>query len=358
MSFRSVVLLGIGLWAIGCEKDPPSNAAPSSAESAAPKTKALDPDLAEAVAAASAGIGAHAAPGAAGGPPPNGIFAPGAADKEIQRGQRPKITLGSDGAEPRVALRPAQPKPGTRHETTLRLSVQSGPNQGSLPVDFGLTFEAQKPKGEQGEIDEIPVQVKVTSARIALSGAPKELETSVAKLKGAKIDYLVLPDGGTTAHRTEVPKGAEESLADMVRWLSETIALLTLPVPDKPVGKGAYWMAATRDGMTGLDLVTYRLVKVEQVEGEKVTVNVNTKRYSATSTFDMPGLPPDVPKSLVEFQAIAESSLEMTPGRGFPSGGRHDSALGATLGKADAPQQAGMLEIRTRVELNPDQKSR
>lgn len=354
MSLRRIALLGIGLSLVACKKDPPSDA-PRSAESAPPKTKALDPNLAEAVAAASAGVqpGAPAA-AASGGPPPNGIFAPGAADKELVRGQPPKLTIGSEGNEPRVALRPAQPKPGTRKNLTVRFSVQNGPNQGSLPVELALALEASKPKGEEGEIDEVPVQAKVSSARIAVTGAPIDLEKKVAKLKGAKIDYLVLPDGGATAFRVDVPKGVDESLGDMIASLSDTLAVVTLPVPDKPVGVGAYWMATSRDAPSGLDLMTYRLVKVERVDPSKVTLKVTTKRYSASESFDLPGLPPDVPRSLVEFQAIAEGTVELEPGQGFPLAVRHESALGATLGSADRPNQRAMLEIRTKAEFTSE----
>src|SRR5688572_18584106 len=64
------------------------------------KVAAVDPKLAEAFAASSAAPGGPGAP-AEGGPPANGIFAPGAADKEIPKGAAPKITLGNEGSTPR-----------------------------------------------------------------------------------------------------------------------------------------------------------------------------------------------------------------------------------------------------------------
>jgi hypothetical protein len=126
---------------------------------------------------------------------------------------------------------------------------------------------------------------------------------------------------------------------------------VTLPYPQKPVGVGGFWMATSRDGVLGLDLVTYRMVKVEKIEGNKVTLNVNTKRYSTSPTFDMPGLPPDAPRNLAEFQALAEGSVQIEPGKGFPVGGIQNSALGATLQNPSNPAGRGMLEVRTRAEL-------
>jgi hypothetical protein len=144
MLWRVPILIGVTLSVLGCAKEnPPSEATPRP-DAGASKAEAMDPDLAQAMAAASA----MRAPAAAveGGPPPNGIFAPGAADKEIARGQAPKLTLGSEGAEPRVSLLPAQPKPGSKQSGTIQVVQQTqGPG---LPVEFAVTFEAQKPKGE------------------------------------------------------------------------------------------------------------------------------------------------------------------------------------------------------------------
>lgn len=347
MQWRVPILLGLTLSVLGCAKEnPPPSESAASPDAGAPRKEALDPDLAQAVAAASAmRPGGRAAQ--EGGPPPNGIFAPGAADKEIARGQAPKLTLGSDGAEPRLNLFPAQPKPGSKNSGTIQVVQQS---QGAgLPVEFAVTFEAQKPKAEGATA--VSVQVRVTGARVAVAGAPKEVETQVGKLRGAKVEYEVSPDGAGQNYRYEVPKAASGELGDIVRALTDVLAVVTLPYPDKPVGVGAFWMATSRDGAMGLDLVTYRMVKVEKIEGNKVTLNVNTKRYSTSPRFDLPGLPPEAPRNLAEFQALAEGTLQIEVGKGFPIGGTQNSALGATLHDPNNPAARGTLEVRTHAEL-------
>jgi hypothetical protein len=343
------VLLGLPMLLLSCEKESPHSDAPKPAESSAEKSVALDPDLAQAMAAASA---APAKPGAAvpGGPPPNGIFPPGAADHEVKKGDAPKVTLGSEGQEPRITLVPAQPKPGTKQSGTIQV-VQQQAEGGGIPIEFAVTFEALKPKADAGPSAPVPASVKVTGARIAVGGAPKDIEAQVAKLKGAKIDYDIAVDGAGSNYRFEVPKGTPADLSDLVRSLSDLIAVVTLPFPDKPVGPGAYWMATSREGVLSLDLVTYRLIKVERIEGQKVTLNVNTKRYSASPNFDLPGLQPGAPRSLAEFQALAEGTVEFIAGKGFPVGGTQNSALGAQLQDPANPRARGMLEIRTRGEL-------
>jgi hypothetical protein len=347
MDSRAIFPLVFSLVVVGCEeKEKPAAEVSSHKDAGVSKAEALDPDIAQAVAAA-ASAGPKGASLAQGGPPPNGIFAPGGADKEIARGQPPKLTLGSDGSEPKFTLTPAQPKPGTKQIGTIQVVQQS--QGGGLPVEFSVTLEAQKPK--EAGATAVTVMAKVTGARVAITGAPRELEEQVKKLRGSKIEYQVAPDGAGSGFRYEAPKGLPPELEDIVRALSDGLAMVTLPYPDKPVGAGGFWMATSRDGVMGLDLVTYRMVKVESAAADKVSLSVNTKRYSASPTFDLPGLPPDAPRSLAEFQSMGEGQLELQPGRGFPSGGSQNAVLGASLQSPSNPAQRGMLEVRTRIEL-------
>jgi hypothetical protein len=369
----STISIALALGASGCEKEEQKE---RSAEPVASvdKAAAIDPALAKAVAQASAGMRSKRAPvGTPGGPPPSGIFEPGAADKEAPRGAPPKITLGDSGKEPRVMIGPLQPKPGWKSAGSVQVLLQGGdPRQQPLPIRVGLSLEAQKPKaGDAGAdaapADAVAVTARVKSAEAAATGIPPELSAKLSALKGAKIEYLVGADGSGTGYRYDLPSGASE-LVDYLRVLSDTFALVTLPVPNVPLGTGGFFMATTREGVYGLDLVTYRMVKVEKVEGETVTLSVNTKRYASSNRFDFTGLPPDVPREMVEFDAASDGRLELKVGAPFLSGGQVGSMLAAKLpapegmqgmqGVPSGAQQVLSLQTQSRVDLSfPDTSS-
>ncbi len=352
------MLLCFALAVAGCEKQSSTEAGPRP-EASVDRVKALDPDLAQAVAQASARP--PSAGGQADGPPQNGVFAPNVADRELALGQPPKITLGGEGTEPRASLALPPLKAGLKQAGTIQVTQQS--DGGGLPVEFAVSIEVQKLKAAAAEDAAalaaaapnapapMPVLVRVTGAKLSVAGAPKELEASVAKLKGAKIEYELWPNGAGSGYRYELPKGADPELADVVRALSDVIAVATLPRPDKPLGVGGFWMATSRDGALGLDLLTYRLVKVVKIDGSKVSLSVNTKRYSASPRFDLPGLPPGAPRTLAEFQALAEGTLEVDSTKPFADGGSQNSVMAATLQDPGNPQARGTLEVRTRAEL-------
>ncbi|HVY31685.1 MAG TPA: hypothetical protein VHB79_34355 [Polyangiaceae bacterium] len=324
-------------------------------ESAQDKVGAIDPDLAEAVAAASveapAGKGPPQPKGVEGGPPPDGVFAPGAADKEIARGALPKITLGSEGADPKQQLGLA--KSPQKLSGTIQIALQSDPRQGAIPVLLNVVLEPKK--AEAGKDDKAavsqPVSVRIVSAKIDAPGVPKDVDEQLAKLKGAKVEYSILPSGAGAGFRFDTPKGAPEEFKDVVRSLSDALALLTIPYPDKPLGAGGFFMVTSREDLLGLDLVTYRMIKIKEVTPQGVTLDVNTKRYAANRVFDFPGLPAEIDKNLAEFQASSEGTLQYPLGALIPTQGQVNSVLAAQLG-AKEPGKRAMLQFQTRAQLD------
>jgi hypothetical protein len=191
---------------------------------------------------------------------------------------------------------------------------------------------------------------KVTNATINVPGVPAEATAAVGKLKGSRIDYQVLPNGSGVGFRLDAAKGVDPDFRQALRSLSETLALITLPSPDKPLGAGAYWMATSRDGIFGLDLVTYRMVKVDKVSGNDVSLTVNTKRYSASQTLDIEGLPPDAPRGMLEFQSPSDGTLTLSTGDSVPKSGVINTGLVVMLGTPDAKQHSA-LQISTRSTI-------
>jgi hypothetical protein len=343
--------LGVCLCAVGCEKE--EHDKPAQPAASVDKAASIDPALAKAVAAASAGVGAGAAPAGSGQPPPGGIFPPGGADREMPRGAPPKLTLGNPGSGPREKLGPAQPKPGFKTTGTFDIAVQTDARQGALPVTLAATLEALKPKSEGGGgaglAEPVTMSVKITAAKLGVSGAPAELEARFAKLKGAKIEYELAPNGAGSGFRYEVPPGMAET-RDHLRVLSDLLALIALPMPAEPVGAGAMWMVASREGVFGLDLVTYRLVKVESLTADAATLSVATRRYATSNRFDFEGLPADAPHDLAEFESKTDGKLVLKLGAALPASGDFESGLTAQL--AMPGQQRGIIQIQSRVALD------
>jgi len=347
-------LVVAGASLAGCEKSESHRDEAAAASDAGKSKVAVDePDLANAVESVRQPRAGESGNNGPDGPPPTGIFAPGAADKAMAKGAPAALTLGSDGSAPRIQLGPV-PKPGTKRAGSIEVATQSDPRQGAIPISLALSLEAQKPKAESdaGAPSALQMLAKVTGATINAPGVPAEIAAGLAKLKGSHVDYQLSPDGAGSNFRYEATKGVDPAFKQAIEALSDTLVVLSLPFPTKPVGVGAYWMITTRDSVMGLDVVTYRLLKLEKLEGNVATLNLSTKRYAASPSFDIEGLPPDAPRNMGEFRAQSDGTLTMAAGEAFPKSGQLDSVVAAGLGAPDpkTKQRAG-IQVQTRATI-------
>jgi hypothetical protein len=346
MRGKSLSLLLL-LTLLGCDKNEskPETTQKKKDDDAAAKVEAIDPNLAQAVAAASVGKPGMAPPAAAeGGPPPDGVFAPGAADKELPKGGVPKITLGGEGADPKLLLGPNK-SPG-KLSGTVRIDMPTDPRQPPLPIALSITVDAKK-AAEKATVAH-DVTVRVTGAKIDATGMPKNADEEVGKLKGSKVEYGLTANGAATGFKVTVPKGAPEALA---RSLSEVLAMVTIPYPDKPLGVGGYFMVTSREDFLGLDLISYRMVKVKEVTPQGVMLEVLTRRYSPSRTLELPGMPPDMDKRMVQFQSVSQGGVMLPVGALLPTQGKLVSELAVQLSAAEPAQGPG-IHLQTGAELD------
>jgi hypothetical protein len=349
-----VIAATLGLVLSGCEKKPKTV---DVSDGGAPRANALNPALARAVkAAAKHKSDTEDESGQPGGPPPHGVFAAGRADKLMPKGAPPKITLGSQGGEPRVDLTAMQPKPGFAKKASVEFTLQNG-GRGVPPLDFMLDVSAKKapaPQGKPAVNAAAPVQmvVRIDAAKFNSGMAvnvPAEVEQALAKLRGSHVDYDIAANGAGSALHYTLAKNAPQLDEVILRSLSEGFATLALPYPDKPVGKGAFWMATTRETVAGVDVVAYHLVKVDSVDGDKAELNIDTKRYAADNQIDTSELPPGLGQvKLTDFEAESNGTLDIVKGTSVPVGGELQQVLQAGLSASAKPGQKLGLQSQSK----------
>lgn len=352
--YVGLTLAGLCLALTACEDKPKTVSAD---EVEAGTKKALDPALAQAVAAASAKHQAAAAPavGQPGAPPENGIFAPGAADKAIARGAEPKVVVGQVGHPPLVKLDPLQPKPGEKHKAKITLTLRGG--GGALPpLDIAVAFQTKRSKnakpGAAGPVDAVATIESAQVASSASANVPPAFVDRISSLKGSRIKYSLLPDGAGKDYSFELSKGAT-GLDTAVDSLVEALSAMAIPVPDKPVGVGAMWMVTTRGMVAGIDVVSYRLVKLEAMEGDHAKLSINAKRYAASDQVDVPGLPANVGKvKLAQFVSTSDGSVDLTKGVPLPTSVQLTQILQAPIvAESNPTHPIANMQSATKVEI-------
>lgn len=318
-----------------------------------PHASGVDKNIAEAVAAVAGGT----APEATGnGPPPSGVFAPGAAEHAIRPGEPPKLAIGGKGSGPTVQFSAGVLK--KKLEGQVEVGVQTGPRSALPTIDMLVSFEPPAAKTAVPDAPPQPLEIigRVMAARLAKEQPgelPPGLGEQIAKARGSRIRLELAPNGTGRVTGADVSKDFDESLAQVVRSAGDALSFAFLPYPAEPVGVGAYWMVTSRESFAGLDVVSYRMMKLEKVDGTRATISVNTKRYVAGGQVGFAGLPPH---QVVEFTGTTTGAIAVQANDvAAIQGELADVIVANIVAQQGAQGPAGRLsihlEIRTRLAL-------
>jgi hypothetical protein len=231
------------------------------------------------------------------GPPPDGILDPARAEAEAPSGQAPKLTIGSNGSEPRVTLR--SPRANLPRAIKVEVTLQSGMDQGLPPIEMTLGLESKalastvkKPGDDKPEGRSLSVTGRIRDVKVTMPNAPQEFSSQLAGLKGGKVTFSMASEGGSYAFASELAAGAKPELRDLLDSVAEALTLATLPLPTVPVGNGAFWMVVAREKSTGLGLVAYHMVKLVRADDKSAELELDSRRYAVGRIVDPALLPP------------------------------------------------------------------
>lgn len=307
MTRLSYWLLGAAILAAGCdEKKTTSEAPPPDASSALDKYATADPKLAKLLQADASAAGDK-------GPPPEGIFPPGVADGRHRRGMPTKVDFVGDGSEPRITLLgdPETARSRLYGPMALELGLQMGPRTAVPTIDFVLSLGPGKK--EEGGTDWLVADIKTaTPAKRQLGQLPPGTDKDIASLEGTTIRIRLMPDGGTGDFQVQLGKAARPDLERLASNAAEALIFAIVPLPARPVGSGALWIAETRMPFSGVDVIAYRAYRVKEIAGDRARVALEVKAYAVDKETQLQGVPKGA--TLEQFDAQADGELELVRG--------------------------------------------
>jgi hypothetical protein len=306
-----VVVLGAALACVACDEKKPSTDAPRP-DAGSDKYVSADPKLEKA-------LQAVASPSAANdnGPPQSGIFAPGAADTRHARGVPTKVDVVSDGSEPRVSLTPSATAPdAARNASYGPAQMEVVLQRGRTPIAIDYLLLLGPAKKDDGGLDWMVGSVKKALPSKALGQAPPGFDKEVATLEGTELRVQWTSDGRESDSQVRAGKASKAELDPFAQSAAEALVLATVPLPTKPIGVGAQWIAETRMLLSGVDVVAYRAYRVKSIEGDRLHVTLDVKAYAASKEVQLAGVPPGA--TLEQFDAQSQGELEVIRGEVLP----------------------------------------
>jgi hypothetical protein len=312
------ILVATALPAFGCDdKKTNTDSARSDAGAGADKYATADPKLEKALQAAASASAAAADNG----PPPDGIFAPGAADQRHAKGAPTKVDIVSEGADPKVSLAPTvsaaadasadSARASSYGPAALELGMQLSKRVAMPTIDLALVFGPAKK--DDGGADWLVGEVKKSAAaKQQLGQLPPGVDKEIGSLEGTTVRIKLTPDGRESDLQMQLGKSSKSELDMLGEAAAEALVFATIPLPPKPVGVGAQWIAETRMPLATLDVVAYRAYRIKSIEGDRLHLTMDVKAYAASKTTQLQGLPAGA--ELLQYDGTAQGELEVVRG--------------------------------------------
>jgi hypothetical protein len=300
----ALALAGTALLGAACDDKKSTETAPAAdAGASTDKYATADPKLTKALQAA-----ASAAPPNENGPPPEGIFAPGVADKRHPKGAPTTVAMVGDGDEPRITLTGAPDAMRTSYgPAAMELATQMGPRMVNPTVDIGLMLGPAKK--DDGGPDWLLADMKhATPAKEQLGELPPGTDKVIASLEGSQVRLKLSGDGAESDVQEQLSRQAAKEVDRMLQNTAEALVFVTVPLPPKPVGVGAQWIAETRMPLSSLDVIAYRAFRVKSIDGNRVRLSFELKAYAASPSTTL-GVPKEATMEQVDAQAQGEMEL-------------------------------------------------
>lgn len=320
--------LGVGLiggvlaLALGCKKqEQPSQ---PSAEPSASAKPAMDSKIANAVKAAAQQAQQAGQGGGQGADdlPANGLLTAEQADTKAARGGFNSITLGSTGSEPRVRLGSAA---ASALKGKLELAVRTGPRSAMPTVVLDLEGSTKVEAGQS------PTILKVSKSQLGAEQPgriPDDVAEAITKLKGSSFSTTLLPTGRGALKFEAAPTLSHSEYEALLAAAAETLETVWLSYPSEPVGVGGFWMVRSRETFYQGDVLVFRLVKVEGIQGQQAQLSVATKRYLVGNVLGQMGLPPH---TVAQYDGSGEAKLVVSAGATLPDQCEINDSLSAAV---------------------------
>jgi hypothetical protein len=112
--------------------------------------------------------------------------------------------------------------------------------------------------------------------------------------------------------QVQLGKTTRPDLEPFAESAAQNLALATVPLPEKPVGVGAQWIAESRMMLDGVDVIAYRAFRVKSITDNRVHLSVDIKSYVTSKDATLQGLPKGA--NLMQFEGEAQSEMEIVRG--------------------------------------------
>jgi len=197
---------------------------------------------------------------------------------------------------------------------------------------------------------------KITGAGVtAQVEVPENITKAVTTLKGSQIRFFVGPDGTTHDFTRELAKDADKDLDNELEAIIETFSTVLAPVPQKPVGVGAYWMVTDRGKTLGAEMVRYRVFRLLSAGAEGTKLAVELRQYSTEPNLNVPTQQGGMTAlALDKFDSQGKGEVTWGPAGFLPSAAEVQAQTQALAIPPGQPNRRAQIQAGSQLKIKSD----
>jgi hypothetical protein len=294
--------------------------------------------------------------------PPNGVLAPGAADKVLPVGSPPIVKVLDPGAEPRSDLSYALVK-GSSQKMVMAMDMAVGvktrgqtlpaTNMPRMTMTFDTTVTDKNGGGE------FKIDSRLTATAVDPSGGQQEqmakaLRPQIEAMKGLGMAYWVNPKGHVHDVKLDVPASVPAAAQQIMNGMSQSFESMVTPLPPDPVGVGGRWQVVSRINTGGADILQSAVYTLKSRSGPRATLEVTILQLAANDTIHTAQMPAGMSAKVKAFNSGGSGTTQVDLKSVVPESGTMSLKTGMEIVVQGAGAGAGeesTVETTTTVQV-------
>ncbi len=238
----------------------------------------------------------------------------------------PKVTLLNAGGEPRATLRIA-PKVGQKQrvDMTMKLHLSTSvdgtamPTEAAPPITMTMDCTVTRVDPDGTMRYEFTLSAAGVAPGVEGAGDAPAREKMAASLKsvvGLQGFAESTSRGVVTSCDVKSPAGATPEMAAVVQNLRSSLAQMSLPLPEEPIGPGGQWKTDWSLNTGGVSMTQTAVYTLEGVQGRVARTSVKLTQNAGAQ--DIPSSNPKVRTKLKALSGMGEGYVNFGLDRPIP----------------------------------------
>ena len=219
---------------------------------------------------------------------------------------------------------------------------------------MNLTLELTvKDVSERGDIS---YETQISDASIvdepgALPQLAESMKSATENLKGLSGTGTMSNRGLDKGTEFKVAADADPQIRQAIDQMKDTVAEISVPFPEEPLGPGAKWEVSRQIKSQGMTIDQKGTYELASLEGERVNINSTIIKHAANQKIENPAMP-GVKVDLTSMDGKGTGKLSRDLGQLLPSTGNIDSQSEMIMGMNLGPQKQAMtLKLSVSISL-------